>query len=304
MFGELPKLFGRNFALGFLLPFAVFAFFSLLLLERFSVLTSAFLPLLLEAEEALLATVFLFLVWLGGVLLLALNRSIIRLKEGYGTLNPARALAFLERNRFKRLVERAEALEADIIIAEKRGEDMGPAAEKELDDARKLLAWRFPDSERFLLPTAFGNTMRAFEVYSRVMYGLDAIPAWPRLLMLIPDNNRDLVDTAKTQMNFWINLWCLSFVFLLQYVVLTVRAGDSRAFWAWLALPLAWLASRRARNAAVLYGETVKAAFDIYIPQLRKQLELSPSSTPEQAREQWTDMSSAMIYRNRDRLPE
>ena len=146
--------------------------------------------------------------------------------------------------------------------------------------------------------------MRAFEVYSRIMYGLDAIPAWPRLLMLIPDNNRDLVDTAKTQMNFWINLWFLSGAFLLQYVVLIVKAGDARALWAWLALPLAWLASRRARNAAVLYGETVKAAFDIYISQLRKQLEISPPSTLAMEREQWTDLSSAMIYRNRDRLPE
>ena len=81
---------------------------------------------------------------------------------------------------------------------------------------------QFPDEEAWLLPTSFGNTIRAFEVYPRVMYGLDAIPGWLRILAVIPKDYRESVDNAKAQVDFWLNLWFLSILMIFEYV-LTVR---------------------------------------------------------------------------------
>lgn len=60
----------------------------------------------------------------------------------------------------------------------------------------------FPDQERWLLPTSFGNTIRAFEVYPRVMYGIDSIIGWNRLLGVIPKEYGDLYNDAKTSGGF------------------------------------------------------------------------------------------------------
>jgi len=256
--------------------------------------------LLQEDQEILGAAAFLFVLWMGGVLLLGLNRSIIRLKEGYGAWNPAKLFAFIERRRFRRLTERLEEIKADLVLAEDLGEEKDFAERRRL---RRIVARRFPDSEDLLLPTAFGNTILAFEVYSRVMYGIDAIPGWPRLVMVMPDNDREVVDTAKAQMSFWVNIWLLSLIFFVEYLALSIITGQRGTIWAVVSLPLAWFASRRARNAAVMWGEVVKASFDVYVPALRKKLELDASLPPDQERRQWANISGAMILRNPEFLP-
>jgi hypothetical protein len=306
VFGELSTLFGRNFAVGFLLPAAIFAISSLFLTDSFKVFAPAHSPLhmLVQTDKEVLgATAFLFALWMGGILLLALNRSIIRFKEGYGKLNPAKLIAFMEEKRFEKLNGRIEAVEADIQAAEAMNEEPDPSLIKERTDLRTRAAERFPDSERLLLPTAFGNTIRAFEVYPRVMYGLDAIPSWPRLLMVMSDNDREAVDAAKAQMSFWVNIWFLSLFFFVEYLALSVFTGMRGTPWALLSLLLAWIASSRSRNAAIMWGEVVKASFDVYMPQLRKKLELDATLNPDQERNQWVAVSRAMIYRNPDFLP-
>jgi hypothetical protein len=57
------------------------------------------------------------------------------------------------------------------------------------------------------LPTRFGNAIRSFEVYSRIIYGLEAIDGWPRLLAVIPADYRQAIDDAKAQVDFWVNIW-------------------------------------------------------------------------------------------------
>lgn len=301
--GELPKLFGRNFAVGFLLPAAVLIPAALWVAGSFDerLVNAAVKELAVFRTElsALSLTVFLSLLWLAGVLLLALNTVIIRLKEGYGSWNPAVLWKSVERRRFEKHHERLRELNREYVA--------GLSGDSALREARReegeLLAVRFPDREDLVLPTAFGNTIRAFEVYPRVIYGLDSIPAWPRLLMVMPEESRALIETAKAQMDFWVNVWFLSLLIFGEYIALVLiyrRAGNP---WALMSVVLALGASNRARAAAAEWGETIKAAFDVYLLDLRDKLGLEQGLDREAEKQQWTNLSVAMIFRRERSFP-
>src|SRR5712692_4078105 len=89
-----------------------------------------------------------------------------------------------------------------------------------------MLAERFPPEEDQLLPTAFGNTIKAFETYPDVMYGFDAIEGWTRLLAVIPKDYRELIETTKAETDFWVNLWFISLLILCECVGATFYTGE------------------------------------------------------------------------------
>lgn len=309
MFGELPKLFGRDFAIGFLLPMAVLIPVSFLIADSFD---STTFPIALEGAGAVRnqptlfgATIFVFFLWLGGVTLLALNRTIIRFKEGYGYWNPARLLRFVERRRFGKLRDRLKELDNEYLLMKnlEQAEAQNALKLRRSKLSRKLVE-RFPDQEEHLLPTAFGNTIRAFEVYPRVMYGIDAIPLWPRLLMVMPEDARTLVDSAKSEMDFWLNLWVVSLLLVVEYLAFALFTQNLGNLWLlFLVLLLLPISSNRARVAAAGWGEMVKAAFDVHLAKLRQTFEMKEKQDRKTEREHWQDLSVALIYSNQKYLP-
>jgi hypothetical protein len=173
-----------------------------------------------------------------------------------------------------------------------------------IDELAQNLVERFPEDKADVLPTAFGNTIRAFEVYPKVMYGIDAIPGWLRLQTVIPKDYRALIDEAKALTDFWVNLWIGSYLIIFIWIVLVVLQREFKMVW----LPpvivvLAYLISKRARSAAVGWGELVKAAFDVFLPRLRSKLEHPDQTDSSQAHSQWESFSQAMIYRVPESLP-
>lgn len=329
MFAELPKLFDRNFAIGYLLPVAVVAVAYIGLLQTLNILPRGLRDIdnaanvtsdvqipgqpgsgaprqapngdkAAEADADLLVSGAIagFALWFCAVVLLALNRSIIRLLEGYGSWNPARLFARIERDRFHALT-----LELGELKKERQadGESVG------LNDRRismhLMKAERFPDRVEFLLPTAFGNTVRAFEVYPRVAYGLDAIAGWSRLLAVVPKDFRRLIDDAKAQVDFWVNLWFLGVLTSL----LSCAIGVGREKWVLLwpamaALLVAWICTRRARNAAVEWGESVKGAFDVHRVALCRKLGYRVPASRDEEQAFWNACTQLFQYRNTMRL--
>jgi hypothetical protein len=296
VFGQLPKLLDRDFIVGYFLPVLTFVAASLGLSARFGG-TSIVLPL--DQSSILLSTVVLGLASaLGGVILLILNRDIIRLMEGYGRLNPARLLAWIEKRRYKKYSSNISklTLERDSFISK------STEVPQELQTRRNQLIWqiaeRFPDREDNLLPTALGNTIRAFEVYPYVMYGIDAIEGWSRLLGVIPKDYREVIDSAKAQTDFWVNLWLLSLLFMIEYIGFALYWGQVKMLWLPpVALGMAFIASAGARTAAVEWGSLVKASFDIFLPQLRTKLEFPFPANASEERQQWNNFSKAFLYR-------
>jgi len=165
-------------------------------------------------------------------------------------------------------------------------------------------AERFPDKEYYLLPTSFGNIVRAFEVYPRVMYGLDAIPGWSRLLSVIPNEYKVLVDDAKAQVDFWVNIWLFALIVLGEYFVFVLNVSQIKSIWfPAVVVCLVIISYLRARSAAVQWGNLVKAAFDVFLVDLRNKLGFPNPSDKGAEQILWHRFSQAVIYADAESLP-
>lgn len=307
MFAELPKLFDRDFAIGYLLPMAVLGPCMYLAASSFAApeVTDWLrkIEMLQGTPSPFEATALAIVLWLGATLLLVMNFSIIRLKEGYGKGNPLKLLRWIQVARFRRLQAEIDSLEERRKALEKLGQELDSKSDRRRTIAFRCRAECFPYDEALVLPTAFGNVIRAWEVYPLVMYGVDAIPGWDRLVFIIPESVRPLINQDKAYVDFWLNVWILDILLLFEYVTLVMLTHESGSMWALASIPAAFVASVKARDAAMAWGKSVKAAFDVYLPDLRRKLGLRADLTREEEREHWTMMSRAMAYRKPDALP-
>ncbi len=300
MFGELPKLFDRNFAMAFFLPVTVFIWIIGEIADRFG--KSANLIASLQTNLIIGTTLLVIVSWLGGIFLLVTNRGLYRFLEGYGKWNPVQVLSRLEKWRYKKLINDIETLDDEFrkmqnnFPAEKRAQRNKLMIERSV---------RFPDKESLLLPTSFGNTLRAFEVYPRLMYGIESIDGWSRLLAIIPKDYRELMDNAKTQVDFWVNFGFLGFLLSLEYAGFAIYTRSLPAWWMFLLILLVTAISPHfAREFAVEWGDYVKAAFDVFAPQLRETLGLNSPKNRDEEKQQWTKFSQAIIYGLPEVIPE
>lgn len=184
MFSEIPKLFGRDFAIAYFIPSAI------LLVSITTVMSTFDVKFILNdvlSEKLLGVAVYIFVTWVFSIVLMAINSQLIRFLEGYGPLNPLR----FRKSRMRRLFRETAfpALEEAKIVDLAREQDRPvlPDLGLQLGKRLRVVVSEFPHEEEWVLATKMGNSIRAFEVYSRVVYGLDAITAWPRLSMIQHD---------------------------------------------------------------------------------------------------------------------
>lgn len=301
MFGELPKIFDRNFAIAFFLPVVTFIAASLGIIHKYGFYLG--LHSIIQTDILIGTTILGLAMWLGGVILLVLNRSIYQLLEGY-PFEQIRCLSWFERKRYKKLCKSIARLDAEYTRYTDDG--LTPPAALRNERNRLLLqeTEQFPDDKRWLLPTAFGNAIRAFEVYPRVMYGLESVQGWNRLLAVVPKSYQTQIDDAKAQTDFWVNLWLLSLLIVFEYIGIALWTRKLYILWfPFISLVFAWIASLRARNAAIEWGEAVKSAFDVFLPRLHTRMQLPVPRTNEESRQIWQAVSEAVIYRFPDRMP-
>ncbi len=303
MFGELPKLFDRNFVIGFFLPVAIFITISILIVNPypFGAQTSKFLT-----TDLLVGTTTIGLLsWVGGILLLALNRDLYRIMEGYLQYNPLRLLGWMEKRRYHRVVSELEKLDDEYSECIDQKKEFPVKSRTRRNELMRQLAEEFPDKEEYLLPTPFGNVLRSFEVYPRYMYGFEAIDGWGRLLAVIPRDYVELIDAARAQVDFWVNLGIVFILLQIEYIALAFITGTPLQWWiVLLFILLGTLAPLRATSSAREWGDFVKSAFDVYRFNLLKSLGIELPKSREQERALWTKYSQAIIYRLPERLPD
>lgn len=306
MIGKLPELFNRDFAIGYFLPTVTFVVVSLALVGEFGQLPAALSVDAVSQVDVLVGTTIIGLAsWLASVFLLATNRDILRIMEGYGRLNPTRLLGWMERRRYRKLRQSISELDEEYLRCISEGEEFPLQLGLKRKRFMEEIVGRFPDEEHWLLPTSFGNTIRAFEVYPHVMYGLDSIPGWGRLLGIMPTEYRGLLDGAKAQMDFWVNLSLLSWVALVEYAGLATFTGQPRIFWfPFAALVMALVSYARARSSAAEWGELVRSSFDVFLPELRKKLDFPAPATACEERALWLKFSQSIIYRDPKCMPD
>ena len=114
----------------------------------------------------------------------------------------------------------------------------------------------YPVQAEARLPTRLGNVLRAAEEYPLVRYGLEITTVWPRLWLVLPEAAREELASARQSLNEHVQIMIWSVLFLVWIV------GS------WWALPIGFLAAavgyRNALAAAGVYGELIRAVFDLH----------------------------------------
>ncbi|MDX1999378.1 MAG: hypothetical protein SF066_16790 [Thermoanaerobaculia bacterium] len=212
-------------------------------------------------------------------LLYSLNAQVQRLFEGYpwrssllGRWCTARFQAELDdlRTRRRHLIALKESPGLDPVLQAKIGSRLARLTE--------YLRSEFPQRSS-VLPTRLGNIVRAAENYPRDEYGISSIPAWPRLVAVLPKEYASQMDDGKVTLDFFLNSSLLSAVsaLVLLFFALPEAGAGLGAFVGWLAeVAGASFASvlfyRFALSPAKHWGGLFKGAFDLYRWLLLKQL--------------------------------
>ncbi len=138
------------------------------------------------------------------------------------------------------------------------------------------------------MPTRLGNLLAEYEQYPGVKYGLDAIFFWPRLWLLLDQNQREEIDAQQAAIDGLVYVVAILPLLALQALVLGgVEAAGVLDVRLW---PDSLLASLLLAAAALLlaraiylvslhehakFGETFKAVFDQY----HEKLAIDPALT-------------------------
>ncbi len=294
MLSSVAKLADKTFVIGFLLPsmlgvYAVIRLFG----------CAAWYTQLCDVDPKdpfANVTYLALVVWFVAVLLMALNYVAYRLLEGYlppvAWLNGVRDA---HRARYRELIAEYRRL---MTANDRHGGS----------EVRRRLLAQYPSGAAAVLPTAFGNHMRAFETYSRAVYGADSIPLWNRLMSVVPANFQGLINDARSQVDFLVNLMIVSSVvaaiaigrYVDEFATLHDAAlpADGRYLIAIAAVSLAAAAFvyRMSFDAITQWGDLVKSAFDCYLPALAAQLGYQLPPGAAQRRRFWRDISRLLIY--------
>jgi hypothetical protein len=224
--------------------------------------------------------------------------------EGYRKYNPLKLFGWMEKRRYHNMKSELEKLDDEFRECISSKTEFPVKSRTRRNELMRQLAEEFPDKEEFLLPTPFGNVLRSFEVYPRYMYGFEAIAGWGRLLAVIPKDYLELIDAARAQVDFWVNLGVVFILLQIEYIGLAFVTGNPLQWWVVLLfIVLGTIAPLRATSSAREWGDFVKSAFDVYRFNLLESLGMDIPKTREEEKVLWTKYSQAIIYRLPDSLP-
>ena len=250
---DVAGVFSRYFIVGFFVP----AFFALAVLAfglSDDTLPNAFEGYSAGAQIAIVGAVALLI----GLALLGVNYQLLRVFEGYPLVKRKEKdwvkplhdwLIERQRRRYDRLVALSD--------------QVGP----EGDEAAWLLDRYFSeDPRKRLLPTAFGNAVRAFERHSLTRWGLDGVAVWPRIEMLMDEQQREIEADARGGVGFFVNGALLALIAGVTLLADLIINRETAWYLVWLyVLPfgLAYAAYRGSIGAAIGWGSSVRAAIDL-----------------------------------------
>jgi hypothetical protein len=295
MLSSVEKLVDKTFVIGFLLPSIIAVYAAMNVFHCPSWFTSLCDPNPAKPFEDL--TYLALTVFVLAVFLLTVNDLAYRFLEG--ELPPISWLrgpiSAFHKRRLENLVKKRKML-----------------VEKKKDDEATTLGIGllklYPKSTDDVKPTQFGNVVRSFEVYSWDVYRVDGVVVWERLQTVIPSDFLKSINDARSRADFYVNICLLALAFaaiagakLLQERLFDPRllVCDPRPLVQALAagIFIALLAYRMSIGPLIAWGDTVKSAFDCYLPALVAQLGYEVPGTESKRRAFWDDMAGVFSYR-------
>jgi hypothetical protein len=329
MLSTLPKLVDKTFVFGFFLPSLFFAIAMLFLFADTAGVQIILAKLsVLNAFENI--TYVILATWVIAFILLLCNYQWYRTLEGYSwPVAGSTLLLEREQRRFTDMLGKIAELQ---YISDHYPDDLSPKSADTLAALRRKILQQFGGNHEShlgkILPTRFGNAIRAFERYPNTAYGADGVTLWLHLHLVMSGDSRSLVADARSQVDLLINTCLLSLIvavtavlrfFVKLYGVATFEHSQSLAaalnhyasafgfmvtsaygyvLIALFALALSRLSYLAATDKASSWGNTVKTAYDLYLPALAEQMGYSLPSTSKEQREFWNEVCQRFLYRD------
>ena len=338
---------GSNFLVAAFVPAMGFVVFSL----------TAFRPILPPVMRVYLgvdgsnllefAFVCLLLTTLLGFTLYTLSTYIYKSFEGYTSIlaaNTSIRRSLIQRQKYRakfilaqkeRVKKRIEKLEAridrnDSNIVKNAWQAKTQKRRKVqlkvlLDRQYELVSsyhYNFPPP-RLILPTRFGNILRAAEVYPG-QYGIDAVLLWGRLAHTLPESGMEKLDQANNQCLFLLNCCLLAAISAISSLIaagyqtviaILASMGEQRLLYFipidreldvyqqrvgiyLMVCILAILIARLLYQASLLnvsqYGSMIRSAYDLYRFGLLEALHLPLPGNLDDEKERWRQIGQFM----------
>ncbi len=312
MLSTIPKLVDKAFIIGFLVPVILFFVALLFLFSDFPWVSDILTQKINDIEKILYISL---LVWTFSIFMMMVNHLLYQVVEGYRwPISKLAGARSRELRRFEKKTQRFDELNRQWIVA---GDQFPDACKREYDKLLIELVTEFPSDQNFLLPTRFGNAIRAFEGYSKQVYGADSIPLWVHLTTVIPKEFQASLEDARTQVSCLLNIMFFAaiifvlsiFRFMLSLSILSLFNTNFSKFWdifrsesmtfaffAFCAASLAWLTYQFSIEKIYEWGSLVKAAFDCYLPDLAKRLGYELPLTGDDQKKFWISISRRAIF--------
>lgn len=338
MMSSLSNLADRNFVIGYLLPVIV------------TIATASglfpdvpFIAILWDKGQSIdnivAFTSVILATWLIAVLLLVANTSLYRILEGYtGPFANARLSARKQQRAQDEWdeVERLERAQSDAKSALDHCRNNGALFSdrcRELDAAYRTVAVKhaearykyhqhFPFPVTSVLPTDFGNIIRAAEAYPLEVYGAEAISTWPRLIGVVPEAYQKVIDAARAEVDFFVNLCFLSFLISVATDCWLLNKGIEfcgLTFWNWhlgwanvvsdpdrhevllhvfaalCAMAVSFMSYKFSVSRASAWGTIVRSTFDLYLPALAKALGYDAPNSDVERKKFWRGLAKTFL---------
>jgi hypothetical protein len=321
---------GGNFLVAALIPSLAFVTTAMVIFgpiippDVIKRLKDTFYPLEQPGLLLLLFTVIL------GFSMSSLNTFIYKVFEGYYLLERFPHSRRREQEKARQLRRQLRRIEGKITRLKNQGKNERRlvALEEQRYYVSSVYQSTFPPSKQAILPTRFGNILRAAENYPAIRYGIDAVPMWSRLIHVIPDKYYERVDRSNNQVAFLINCSLLSLILSLlnllasSYQFLTFRyvyvhqpLSPPLLYFIPVDLPLEvyqqravlylvgsgfsllwfWIFYKAALPVAEQYGNMIRSAFDLFRFELLNQLNLSLPADSDEETDTWRMVSEFVV---------
>lgn len=164
---------------------------------------------------------------------------------------------------------------------------------------------QYPDDDRQVAPTLFGNSIRALEMYANDRYDLNTLVLWNDLVASAPDSLQKEEETARASVNFFVAMiyWSvvLAVVSLSTFVAVSLPDSWRHPKWQLLLvgalgvlLPAAFYGAAVGR--CVYWFSAVRALVNTGRIRLAANLGLQVPDSIEQERAMWRAASSFVYW--------
>jgi hypothetical protein len=131
----------------------------------------------------------------------------------------------------------------------------------------------YPPYYTSLYPTKLGNIIRAFELHPYILYSIDPITMWPRLLSVVPQNYREQIDEEETKFSSMLNISFVLTIIAIECIAIHIQRPSAKLPVIVIFLSVvSFIVYMQACSYAIYWGEYVRSTFDIYRLDLLKQI--------------------------------